>query len=366
MPAKLLEHPPQWESWKDWISSDIRKRVTHCGGNCAEINNTDIMHFDKGYAVGKTMHQTVREFFLGPHNAVASSPFKAVTHEEAARTMIWKTCISYLMLHLAELNESYSDDHEILHEGMEGPDQDKTPSNSTSRSTIATTQIPPLLLPYWNAVQNCPPSEKLCLPKRLANFSMVDGNVQQYMNRLLRVAAEKGYLVAVGNLLAAGADCNCVDNHKGTPLLSAMMNGPDATAWLLVDSSAHKDIKDGQGRTALHIAASNGHISGVQLLIKTLSADIKARDYNGAKALHHATSKGHNSTVTLLVEIFGADIEAKDYEGLTAWRYADRNGHNTTVQLCETTIVNMKAVLVQSQRMSLRGETGPFTESHPQ
>jgi len=29
-------------------------------------------------------------------------------------------------------------------------------------------------------------------------------------------------------------------------------------------------------------------------------------------------------------------------------------------------LLNMTPVLVQSRRMSLRGETGPFTESHPQ
>jgi hypothetical protein len=49
MPAKLLEHPPQLESWKDWISSDIRKRVTHCGGNFVEIKNTDISLFESKY-----------------------------------------------------------------------------------------------------------------------------------------------------------------------------------------------------------------------------------------------------------------------------------------------------------------------------
>ena len=49
MPAKLLEHPPQLESWKDWISSDIRKRVTHCGGNFAEIKNNDISLFNSKY-----------------------------------------------------------------------------------------------------------------------------------------------------------------------------------------------------------------------------------------------------------------------------------------------------------------------------
>ncbi|KAF8538586.1 hypothetical protein BDD12DRAFT_806019 [Trichophaea hybrida] len=209
MPAKLLDHPPKLESWKDWISSDIEKKVTHCGGNFAEIKITDISHFDKGYAIVETIHQTVREFFLGPYKAVASSQFKAVTHEAAARTMIWKTCISYLTLHLAELNESYSDDHEFVQylNGRplikysveffmkEWKDQTRktTASNSRSRSTSAAAPIPPLLLPYWNALQNCPPSEKFCLLKRLANFSTVDGNDQQYMNRLLGVAAEKGY-----------------------------------------------------------------------------------------------------------------------------------------------------------------------------
>jgi len=40
--------------------------------------------------------------------------------------------------------------------------------------------------------------------------------------------------------------------------------------------------------------------------------------------------------------------------------------HNQGVAVCTTCGVETQNVLVQSRRMSLRGETGPFTESHPQ
>ncbi|XP_043721402.1 GA-binding protein subunit beta-1-like isoform X2 [Telopea speciosissima] len=66
------------------------------------------------------------------------------------------------------------------------------------------------------------------------------------------------------------------------------------------------DSKDSQGRTALHMAAANGHIDIVEYLIKN-GVDLNACNVEKNTALHWACLNGHIEVVKNLI-LAGANV----------------------------------------------------------
>ncbi|XP_077218627.1 ankyrin repeat family protein [Tasmannia lanceolata] len=66
------------------------------------------------------------------------------------------------------------------------------------------------------------------------------------------------------------------------------------------------DSKDSQGRTALHMAAANGHFNIVEYLIKN-RADLNACNADKNTPLHWACLNGHIEVVRRLI-LGGADV----------------------------------------------------------
>ena len=115
---------------------------------------------------------------------------------------------------------------------------------------------------------------------------------QEVLDEALVWACKSNRVTVLGRLVRAGARLDA-DPYRGTPLIwAAARNRTETAAWLL-DHGANVNQKGtfgglthGQGLTALHMAAQNGHMSMVKLLVGR-GADRSIQD-----DLYHGTAEG--------------------------------------------------------------------------
>lgn len=89
------------------------------------------------------------------------------------------------------------------------------------------------------------------------------------------------------------------------------------------------NMRTREGRTALHLAASNGHVPTMRFLLQT-GADINLVDNNGNTALRLAAENGHLKAVKLLLTA-GAELDS-DQLGATL-KSITKNGHDAIADL---------------------------------
>lgn len=368
IPGLSFDLEPDGTSWETERPTDIRKRVTHCTGNFVEIRNRPICDGEsvylnlfvwhelidhpfqdtKEYAIVQAMHQTVREFFLRPHNAILRSPLD-VANIQAAFVMIQLTCVRYLTLHYKELVLKFrkpednwsSEDVCYFIQYL-----DKRPFIKYSLECL--TRLggdidPEIALPLSdliNNIQNSLPSSAFCLLKRLAGSRTDSANVRKQVNDLLWIAVKQGNYVAIGNLLAAAAASDSVDQDKQTLLHIAANKGHAAVSRLLLDNGTDIEAKDNSRKTPLHQAASKGQEATVRVLLDH-GANKEAKDNCLQTPLRLATINWHLATFQLLFD-HGANIEAKDGSNLTMLYLAATNGQEATVQLLLNHSANME------------------------
>ena len=111
-------------------------------------------------------------------------------------------------------------------------------------------------------------------------------------------------------LVAAGVTPRSVDMQGNTPLIHAASGGMEALTGILirelrvsVDPLSGQSKVEGETRVALEKAV--------------LYLDLNVKNYQGRTALHYAVANGHAATAKLLVEA-GADMDLADHNGVTA------------------------------------------------
>ncbi|XP_077393477.1 uncharacterized protein ankrd50l [Festucalex cinctus] len=131
----------------------------------------------------------------------------------------------------------------------------------------------------------------------------------------LSLAAARGSAEVVRALLDRGLDENHKDDLGWTPLHSAACEGHRAVCAALTErgSTVRVGEMDVEGRTALILAAQEGHLGTARLLLDRRSP-IDHRAYDGHSALSGALLEGHGEMAELLMRR-GADTDVRDAEG---------------------------------------------------
>ena len=116
-------------------------------------------------------------------------------------------------------------------------------------------------------------------------------------------------------------------------LLDACSSGDRYTVEQLLGDGVPIKTSDGEGRSALHLAAGKGHTDLCAYLVEQ-RADVHAVDSGGQSSLHRACDGGHLDVASLLHE-FGASLNLADGEGRTPLSYASASGAYNNRELCE-------------------------------
>ncbi|KAI0155614.1 ankyrin repeat-containing domain protein [Pestalotiopsis sp. NC0098] len=118
-------------------------------------------------------------------------------------------------------------------------------------------------------------------------------------------------------LIQRGADALTTNENGRTAIHIAAAAGNMAALKLLQPFQHTVDRRDGDGETALSLAAAGGWRHVVKYLFEDWVANINTQNERGWTPLHHAASKGHPQVVTYLLDQ-GADQFARTESGETA------------------------------------------------
>ena len=154
----------------------------------------------------------------------------------------------------------------------------------------------------------------------------------------LYIAARAGDSVATRMLLAAGADANAALPASGeTVLMTAAKSGDaDVVRALLTGGVEGVSLEAlGEARAAARVAEAAGYSAPANPAIDTNYADVNARErLYGRTALMVAAVEGDLDVVRLLIEA-GSDLNTVDAEGSTALTLARSYGNLDVAALLE-------------------------------
>lgn len=132
-------------------------------------------------------------------------------------------------------------------------------------------------------------------------------------------------------LIRHSADVNARDGNGDTALILAARNVQLDAARILVHYKADQDIGFGHGETLMSMAADHGHLT----LLKELSfrrADLSVKDGNGNTLLHHAAMHGQAQVIQWLLDIHTV-VGVKNNKGAEPLMLAAGYGSQPVVRL---------------------------------
>ncbi|HUQ52214.1 MAG TPA: ankyrin repeat domain-containing protein [Gammaproteobacteria bacterium] len=171
--------------------------------------------------------------------------------------------------------------------------------------------------------------ETLDIAQLLIDASADVNKANYYGVTALYIAARDGDASATRMLLAAGANANVALPAGETVLMTAAKAGnPEVVRALLTGGVEAVSLTEiGEARAAAGVAEAAGYSAQTNPALATNYADVNARErWYGRTALMIAALEGHAAVVELLIEA-GADPTLVDEEGSTALTLARSSGN---------------------------------------
>ncbi|KUI59786.1 Ankyrin-1 [Cytospora mali] len=146
----------------------------------------------------------------------------------------------------------------------------------------------------------------------------------------LHMASENGNVKSTQCLLEAGATPDIADSDNATPLLLACRRGFTHVATLLLDKGANPEAETRGGYSPIKVATQMGHANILELSFEKLTG----KDVNDNHLLHLAAQNGHLTEVKLLLQESNhkAEVDSLDEEQRTALHLASSAGHLDVVE----------------------------------
>ncbi|KAL6757545.1 hypothetical protein V8C86DRAFT_2622224 [Haematococcus lacustris] len=159
----------------------------------------------------------------------------------------------------------------------------------------------------------------------------VGPNATDYDDRTaLMVASHKGLVAVATLLLDAAADPNRVDAFGNTALLEAVKGGHMEVMEVLLDAGAVLGLDDTAAASLLCKTVIDGDVAKLKQWLKA-GVPVNVCDYDNRTPLHVAASEGNLYAVELLVETGGANVCVEDRWGHTPLGDAVAAGHSSVV-----------------------------------
>ncbi|KAM4720377.1 ankycorbin isoform 2-T2 [Anableps anableps] len=165
-----------------------------------------------------------------------------------------------------------------------------------------------------------------------AKFRKTDVNEWNKNDERLLAAVEHGEVDKVVSLLTKkGANAAKLDGEGKSALHVAAARGLTECLTVILAHGADLSVTDAAGFSPLHLAAKNNHLECCRRLIQS-KCPVETADSSGRTALHHAAAGGNVQIVQLLCEL-KSPINQKDTDGLTPLMLSAKHSH---AEVCST------------------------------
>lgn len=111
-----------------------------------------------------------------------------------------------------------------------------------------------------------------------------------------------------------GSDPGAKDRDGCTPLYCAAAWNRPAAVKKLDELGCPSWVRSEEGRTPVHVAAEQGWVALIDLLVRELRNKVDSRDAYQFTPLHSAANGGHVGTIQKLIN-FSHDVDVRDYLG---------------------------------------------------
>lgn len=177
------------------------------------------------------------------------------------------------------------------------------------------------------------------------------GDVQQWLESLEVTQTDVQFTndAAVQILKNHGRDTNATSPKN---LCWAAENGQEGVIEYLLRTIIDVNTTVDDGQTPLHLAATNGHLSSVKLLVER-GAIIEKKNQRGATALLEAANHGFKEVAEALITA-GANVHARDTERYTSLIRASQGNHIAVMQVILVAGADVEACLPNGETALLQ------------